>query len=79
MNIEETIDERDPNPACLYCEHAKRTSEKDLFVFCTIRSLETACSSLCPHYIYDLLKRVPPKPTALSDLPFELILEDCDL
>ncbi len=51
--------ERDPLPACAFCEYAKEGDNHDLFVFCTHTEQEVSAQGKCRHYVYDLLKRQP--------------------
>ncbi len=55
----------DPVAGCFYCEHASYLDGEELFVLCRLHNAEISFDSCCDMYIYDLLKRTPPRPMPL--------------
>ncbi len=51
--------DRDPSPACRYCEFATLLTDESLFVLCRRLTQEISASGICDEYVYDLLKRTP--------------------
>ena len=64
-------EDRDPAPACRFCEWARDVKDGSLFTLCIRTNQEVCITGICPCYCYDLLKRVPcvvkPRP-AIVDL-----------
>lgn len=54
--------------SCRTCEHAEPLINEEC-VLCEIRGVVSATSS-CRKFIYDALKRVPPKKAPVSELEF---------